>query len=159
MTSEDLHPTIKEFVIKYLQDQPDDISLEEIQEFLFLKQQILRGQSDLREENHTHNNRLKRSLKNGINNLSQAALDDLEEIYKYIARDSSANAQMIIDRIIEKTDLLTNFPNLGKRYLEPDDPRVRIIFFRNFQIIYQLIDDNIEIVRVIHGRRSFKLEL
>ena len=49
MTSEDLHPTIKEFVIKYLQDQPDDISLEEIQEFLFLKQQILRGQSDLRE--------------------------------------------------------------------------------------------------------------
>ena len=90
---------------------------------------------------------------------SQAALDDLEEIYKYIARDSSANAQMIIDRIIEKTDLLTNFPNLGKRYLESDDPRVRIIFFRNFQIIYQLIDDNIEIVRVIHGRRSFKLEL
>ena len=53
MTSEDLHPTIKEFVIKYLQDQPDDISLEEIQEFLFLKQQILRGQSDLREENST----------------------------------------------------------------------------------------------------------
>jgi DNA-binding MarR family transcriptional regulator len=49
MTSEDLHPTIKEFVIKYLQDQSDDITLEEIQEFLFLKQQILRGQSDLRE--------------------------------------------------------------------------------------------------------------
>ena len=49
MTTEDLHPTIKESVIKFLQDQPDDITLEEIQDFLLLKQQILRGQADLRE--------------------------------------------------------------------------------------------------------------
>jgi plasmid stabilization system protein ParE len=66
---------------------------------------------------------------------------------------------MIRDSIIKKTDLLIEFPNLGKRYLELDDPSVRIIIFRNFQIIYQIIDENIEIIRVIHGRRLFKLEL
>ena len=90
---------------------------------------------------------------------SQAALDDLDEIYRYIARDSPLNAQMMIDGIIKKTDYLLDFPDLGKTYPELDDPNVRIILFRNFHIIYQLIDNNIEIVRVVHGRRAFKLDL
>jgi hypothetical protein len=47
--------SLKEDVIKYLQDQPDDITIEDIMDYLFVKQQILNGQKDLRNGNYyTH---------------------------------------------------------------------------------------------------------
>ncbi len=55
MVSNQAIGSIKESVMKYLAEQPDDISLEEIQDFLFVKQQVLKGQEALRDGHYyTH---------------------------------------------------------------------------------------------------------
>jgi plasmid stabilization system protein ParE len=40
----------------------------------------------------------------------------LKDIYEYIARDSSVSAAHVIDKIIEKAELLTKYPELGHKY-------------------------------------------
>jgi len=55
MVSNQARGSIKESLLKFLAEQPDDISLEEIQDFLYVKQQIVKGQEALREGHHyTH---------------------------------------------------------------------------------------------------------
>ena len=49
MTTNEPQGSIKESVMKFLVEQPDDISLEEIQDYLYVKQKILKGQKALRD--------------------------------------------------------------------------------------------------------------
>ena len=48
----------------------------------------------------------------------QSAIDDLEEIVLYIAKDSSKSAMELHDKIIESATRLEEFPNMGR--LIPD---------------------------------------
>ena len=40
------------------------------------------------------------------------------EIFDYIASDSPRNAKMVIYNIIERTDVLQDFPSIGQRLLD-----------------------------------------
>ena len=88
---------------------------------------------------------------------SEPALDDLKEISQYISRDSPSRSKSFIDGIFEMAEHLSDFPNLGRRVPESDDPNVRVIIYSNYLIIYQIYEGYLEIVRVIHGRRSYRL--
>lgn len=46
MTTEPPIQSDKQMVIEFLQNQPDTITLEEIQEYLFFQQQIMKGLKD-----------------------------------------------------------------------------------------------------------------
>jgi plasmid stabilization system protein ParE len=89
---------------------------------------------------------------------SQPELDDLEDITRYIARDSPKNAASFVNGMIEMAEHLAESPMIGRRVRESDDRSLREFIYRKYRIIYQTSEDFVEIVRVIHGSRSFSIK-
>jgi toxin ParE1/3/4 len=85
--------------------------------------------------------------------LSVLAEQDLEEIWIYVAEDASpATADRLIDAIVDRFDLLTEQPDIGR--LRPEfGAGVRSFVVESF-VIYYRHDEDILIARVLHGRRD-----
>ena len=90
------------------------------------------------------------------------AREDLIEIYTYIGLDNPSAAERIFDTIRAKAKLLVNHPRLGVR--RPDiRPSTRMSIEGPYLILYEThpdcdegnIDD-VEIVRIVDGRRNLK---
>lgn len=77
---------------------------------------------------------------------SEEALDDIDRIAAYIGRDSPYHAQQVIEHLFDLAVELPAHPELT-------DPKVRERFLYSYRLIYELSDEEIHIVAVIHGRR------
>ena len=84
---------------------------------------------------------------------SDEALQDLEAIASFIARDSRYYAQKVISEIVEKGESLVDFPESGRIVPELSRPEVRECFIYSYRLIYQIQTDAIHILTVFHGRR------
>ncbi len=85
------------------------------------------------------------------------AQNDLNDIIDYIAQDSLEFAVSFYDQVKEKLENLNEFPNMGRKVPELDDPNIRELIFRNYRLIYQNLGDKIQIVRIIHGSRILEI--
>jgi toxin ParE1/3/4 len=85
--------------------------------------------------------------------LSPQAKSELEAIGDYIAADSPANAERFIDRLTEKFIALGRSPRIGRARpgLRSD---LRSFPFGAYLILYRIVDDGVEIVRVVHSARN-----
>ncbi|MBU0568752.1 type II toxin-antitoxin system RelE/ParE family toxin [bacterium] len=88
---------------------------------------------------------------------SRDSIEDLKEICRFIALDSPYYAKIFNDRVFEVVEYLELFPKLGRRVPESDDPNVRELIYKAYRIIYQIKEDCLEIITVIHGSRLLKL--
>ena len=84
---------------------------------------------------------------------SPTAENDLNEIVDYIAQDSLEYALLFYEQVRERIENLRNFPKLGRKVPELDDPSIRELILRNYRIIYRVSEENIQIIRIIHGSR------
>ncbi len=84
------------------------------------------------------------------------AKENLEEIGKYISRDSTRYAVNVLKEIYRATERLIIFPESGRNLPELSATNLREIIVGNFRIIYTRIDNNIIIVTVLHSRRNVK---
>jgi toxin ParE1/3/4 len=82
------------------------------------------------------------------------AVDDLESIRNYIARDSKLYASSFIEKILNIIDSLEKLPEIGRKVPEADDPDVREIIFQNYRIIYRILHETVQIIAVIRGSRD-----
>jgi len=80
---------------------------------------------------------------------------DLIEIWTYIAQDSLASADKLLDEIDEKSQTLARSPFIGKACDELG-PKIRSFPIGNYVLFYQPIEDGIEIIRVLHGARDIE---
>jgi len=78
---------------------------------------------------------------------------DLAEIWAYIADESEAAATRLLDKINATCARLLGFPMLGPPR-EQLAPGLRVIFQGNYGIYYVLRDQEVIIVRVLHGARD-----
>jgi toxin ParE1/3/4 len=85
---------------------------------------------------------------------SLPAKTDLKQIHDYIAMDSRYYAKKVAQTIVEKTEDLTAFPEMGRIVPEIGDARVREIFVYSYRLIYEITPGGIEILGVIHGKRD-----
>lgn len=83
------------------------------------------------------------------------ALQDLDQIWVYIALDNPKAADDFIARIEEKCRLLAEHPNIGTS-CEALHPALRFLAVEKYLIFYLPLDDGIEIVRVLHGARDIE---
>ena len=90
------------------------------------------------------------------------AREDLIDIYVYIGLDNPSAAERIFDAVEAKANLLVDHPRLGVR--RPDiRPSTRLLIEGSYLILYEThpdcdegsIDD-VEIVRIVDGRRNRK---
>ncbi|AUB80977.1 type II toxin-antitoxin system RelE/ParE family toxin [Candidatus Thiodictyon syntrophicum] len=80
------------------------------------------------------------------------AEDDLVDIWIYIARDNPDAADRLLEEIDRKCVLLAENPRLGRA--RPDiAPEFRHWPIGSYLILYRLLPDGIEVVRVVHGAR------
>ena len=91
--------------------------------------------------------------------LTADALRDLNEIYSYIAEHrSEADADHVLNRILDATNDTTKFPNRGAITPELaalDIRAYREVFFKPYRIIYRVVDDRVYVFVIADGRRDF----
>jgi len=85
---------------------------------------------------------------------SHRALQDVEHIRDYIAKDSPVYAQPFIERLLYATRHLSQFPQSGRATPEANNPNIRELIYQGYRIIYRVTGDAVEIVMVVHGRRN-----
>lgn len=81
------------------------------------------------------------------------ALDDLDAICEFIARDASRYAQLFAIQAFEAVDRLEMFPFSGRVVPEINKQEIREIIWGNYRIVYRLMVDEVEIVTVHHGAK------
>jgi toxin ParE1/3/4 len=82
------------------------------------------------------------------------AKSDLRAIHDFIASDSKYYAKKVVNDIIDRTNILEEYPMIGRKAPEIDDENIREIFAYSYRILYE-IKKKIYIIGIIHGRRDF----
>lgn len=84
---------------------------------------------------------------------SESALEDLEAIAEYIAENSINSARKVVSKIRDAANKLENFPQLGMVVPEIGDPTIRQSLVLQYRLIYQLQDEQLIILSILHARR------
>jgi plasmid stabilization system protein ParE len=84
---------------------------------------------------------------------SPEALDDLDEIAAFIARDSLQHARSVVAHIFEAADLLAEMPSRGRLVPELGRKDMREIFVFSFRVLYRADEGDVIIEAIIHGSR------
>ncbi len=84
---------------------------------------------------------------------TEKAEKQLDQIFEYIASDSSLYAHRTVGQIIEEAENISPHPRKGRKVPEYQREDIREVFHHPYRIIYLLKDDTIEILSVIHGAR------
>ncbi|MBN9071231.1 MAG: type II toxin-antitoxin system RelE/ParE family toxin [Rhizobiales bacterium] len=82
-----------------------------------------------------------------------AAEADLDDIWLNVALESPRAADKLIDDIRDRTSPLFDFPELGSARPEIA-AEMRVLTEGAYLILYRIVEDGVEIVRVIHGARD-----
>ena len=87
---------------------------------------------------------------------AQPALEDLQEVYEFVARDSPRYAQLTVERVTDVAERLAGFPELGQ--VLPEFPHLA---YRQMVVgVYRLIyredpgENRIVVMGVIHSSRD-----
>ena len=86
------------------------------------------------------------------------ALDDLDSLLAFIAKDSPIAARRFAQKIIQRVDLLATQPLLGGLIAEDDSRIYRQIIQGNYRVIYRTDGIRIFIVAVHHAARLLESE-
>ena len=79
------------------------------------------------------------------------ALDDLDAICEFIARDAPRYAQLFAIQAFETIDRLAMFPLSGRVVPEINRKEIREVILGNYRIVYRLKEEETEILTVHHG--------
>ena len=77
----------------------------------------------------------------------------MEAIWKFIANDSDAYANLVVARLLESVERLENFPRSGRIVPELSDPQLREIIAPPYRIVYRVLDEAVEILTVFRASR------
>ena len=84
---------------------------------------------------------------------SPQALEDIEAIAEYIARDSTTYAESTVEGIFQAPHGLRKFPRLGRVVPEKNHEDVRELFVFQYRVIYEIHTSEIHVLTVVHGKR------
>ena len=86
---------------------------------------------------------------------SAQAQEDLIEIWVHVATDNERAADQVLDGIEARLDALLAFPEMGVAR-EDIRPGLRMLVSGAYVILYRIGEQDIDIVRVVHGRRDLE---
>jgi toxin ParE1/3/4 len=85
--------------------------------------------------------------------ISDEAIDDLDRISEYFLQNNLETGEQFIQAFNAKCLQLISFPKMGRSYSQIRS-NVRGVILRGFIIFYQTETVEIEILRVVSGRRD-----
>ncbi len=84
---------------------------------------------------------------------------DLRKIYDYIASDSQFYARKVSMELVDKSQNLNDFPEIGRIVPEIGDPNIRELLIYSYRLIYEIFPSKIEVLALIHSKRNFIQDL
>ncbi|WP_227367397.1 type II toxin-antitoxin system RelE/ParE family toxin [Halomonas sp. M20] len=88
---------------------------------------------------------------------SPLALEKVEDIAQYIARDNPDAALRWVDELFSVVERLAEFPESGRVVPEVKIHRIREVIFGAYRVIYS-VRDRIEVLTVRHGSQQLRLD-
>ncbi|NMO94276.1 type II toxin-antitoxin system RelE/ParE family toxin [Paenibacillus lemnae] len=92
-----------------------------------------------------------------------AAVDDIDEIFSYISSDDVNAAEHLLQKLDHHISSLADFPEMGSVLSEDRYTLVqrgyRFIVVHPYLVFYRVVQENIIIHRILHGRRDYLREL
>ena len=85
---------------------------------------------------------------------SEEALSDLEAIGEYFERTSPQYASAVVRRLYSSVEQLAKYPKLGRTVPEVEHELLRELIVEDYRVVYQLREERIEIVTVLHSRQD-----
>ena len=81
------------------------------------------------------------------------ALEDIDEIASFIARDAPSLGNLFARRVFDATKRLGQFPRSGREIPELGRDDIREIIVGNYRVIHHLLPGEVEVIAVVHGAR------
>jgi|SRR5579863_1374609 len=91
--------------------------------------------------------------------ISPDALNDLQDIWDFIAADNVRAADKLQDEFFEAFDELARRPGVGHTRHDLTKREVRFWPLGSYLIVYREIPDRIQIVAIFHGARDIPTEI
>lgn len=82
---------------------------------------------------------------------TDAAIQDLQEIGEYIAKDSPKYAEITISRLFEAPSILINHPKAGRIVPEFAIPFLRELIYGSYRIVYKIINEGRLDILTVHN--------
>lgn len=89
---------------------------------------------------------------------SPEAIEDVEAIAAYIARDSRWYAHAVASRIVATAETIPKHPKMGRVVPEIDQEDIRERFVYGFRVIYRIEKKRILVATVLHGSSTRLLQ-
>jgi plasmid stabilization system protein ParE len=83
---------------------------------------------------------------------SSRAVEDVDAIATYIARDSPSYAAAVVRQIIETTRQLEKEPLTGAIISEGDNSTLRDKLAYTYRVIYRVQDDEVTVAAIVHSK-------
>lgn len=90
--------------------------------------------------------------------MSPEAVEDLDAIVAYIAKDSHFYAKAVANKTLMVAKKLPEQPYIGRVVPEIGNKQIRERFVYSYRLIYQINEGNILIVAIIHGKRLLEID-
>lgn len=87
---------------------------------------------------------------------TRPALKDLDDIENYIALDDAGRAANFIDKLIDLGESLEFDWERGTQAKWTKDTRIREIYYHNYTIIYEFMEDEIQIHEVHNSAKMIR---
>jgi plasmid stabilization system protein ParE len=84
---------------------------------------------------------------------SPEALEDVNDIAAYIARDSAFYAAAVVEKVLATATGLNQFSDAGRVVPELNQSNIRERFVYSYRLIYRVESERILVTAVVHGRR------
>lgn len=92
--------------------------------------------------------------------LTEDAEQDLDDLYQWIAEhDSPANADHVLDRLLQTANSIAAHPERGsppRELLALGIREFRQVFFKPYRVIYRVTDQQVIVYVIADGRRDMQ---
>jgi toxin ParE1/3/4 len=90
---------------------------------------------------------------------SPQAIDDLERICEFIARDSERYAQLVAEAIVDQVVSAGAAPLRGWEVSEYGRADIRERLYKYYRIVYRVQNTAIEVITIAHGSKPLSTDM
>lgn len=77
----------------------------------------------------------------------------LKQIREYLSQEAPTVAQPTIEKLIKRSQFISELPNAGRMVPEYQQDDLREILERPYRIIYRILGDRVDVITVMHYRQ------
>jgi len=88
---------------------------------------------------------------------TQVSIDDLKDIFDYIAKDSKRFASITVNKIYQRAQDIIENPYVGRIVPEFNNRSLREVISGNYRVVYKVVNEfQVDILRIYHSARLLK---